>query len=119
MLGVSHGARPYIGGGGMEAGMALIEDMLKSNAVTGAAIGVAALILGPTLFPMVGRVLRPAAKTVIKGGIVAYRETVGAISDLTSGLVEEATRELEHGGTGAAAASAAAAAHRESSREKH
>ena len=101
--------------------MALIEDIFKGNAVTGIAVGVAAVFLGPTLFPMVGRVLRPAAKTVIKGGIVAYRETVGAIGELTSGLVEEAARELEQGGTGrvAAAAAAGTAAHRESSRERH
>ena len=101
--------------------MALIEDIFRGNAVTGIAVGVAAVVLGPTVFPMVGRVLRPAAKTVIKGGIVAYRETVGAIGELTSGLVEEAARELEHGGAGAAAAAATggAAVHRESSRERH
>src|SRR6266404_1415901 len=104
----------------MEARMALIEDVFKGNVVTGLAIGVAALVLGPTLFPTVGRVLRPAAKTVIKGGIMLYRETVGAIGELTTGLVEEATRELE--ATGAeptAAAGSGSAAHRESSREKH
>ena len=100
--------------------MALIEDMFKGNAVTGVAVGVAALVLGPTLFPMVGRVLRPAVKTVIKGGIVAYRETVNAIGDLTTGLVEEARRELEsNGAEHAAAAGSAAVARRESSREKH
>ena len=99
--------------------MALIEDVFKGNAVTGVAIGVAALVLGPTLFPTVGRALRPAAKTVIKGGIMLYRETVGAIGELTTGLVEEATRELEQGGTERAGAGAGSAAHRESSREKH
>jgi hypothetical protein len=107
-----------IGSGGMEARMALIEDVFKGNALTGVAIGVAALVLGPTLFPTVGRALRPAAKTVIKGGIMLYRETVGAIGELTTGLVEEATRELE-GGAEHAAAGSGAAAHRESSREKH
>jgi hypothetical protein len=100
--------------------MALIEDMFKGNAVTGVAIGVAALVLGPTLFPTVGRVLRPAAKTVIKGGIMLYRETVSAIGELTTDLVEEARRELEsNGAEPAAAAASAAASHRESSREKH
>jgi hypothetical protein len=104
--------------GGTEARMALIEDVFKGNVVTGVAIGVAALLLGPTLIPTVGRVLRPAAKTVIKGGIVAYRETIGAIGELTTGLVEEATRELEQGGAERAGAGAGAV-HRESSREKH
>ena len=98
--------------------MALIEDVFKGNVVTGLAIGVAALVLGPTLFPTVGRVLRPGAKTVIKGGIMLYRETVGAIGELTTGLVEEATRELEQGGTHPAAAGSSSAALRESSRGK-
>ena len=100
--------------------MALIEDVFKGNAVTGVAIGVAALVLGPALLPTVGRVLRPAAKTVIKGGIMLYRETVTAIGELTTGLVEEAKRELEQSPSGqAAVAGSAPAAHRESSREKH
>jgi hypothetical protein len=98
--------------------MALIEDLFKGNVVTGVVIGVAALVLGPTLFPTVGRVLRPAAKTVIKGGIMLYRETVGAIGELTTGLVEEATRELEQGGTQPTAAGSSSAALRESSRGK-
>jgi hypothetical protein len=99
--------------------MALIEDLFKGNVVTGVAIGVAALVLGPTIFPTVGRALRPAAKTVIKGGIMLYRETVGAISELTTGIVEEATRELEQGATEhAAAAGPSSTAIRESSRGK-
>jgi hypothetical protein len=100
----------------MEAELALIEDMFKGNALTGVAVGVAALALGPTVLPMVGRVLRPAAKTVIKGGLIVYRETVAGIGELASGLVDEARRELEQGGRQPAAA---ASTHRESSREKH
>ena len=55
--------------------MALIEDMFKGNAMTGVAVGAAALLLGPTILPSIGRALRPVAKTMIKGGIVLYRET--------------------------------------------
>jgi Protein of unknown function (DUF5132) len=103
--------------------MALLEDMFKGNAVTGVAVGLAALVLGPTLFPTIGRVLRPAAKTVIKGGLVLYRETVAGIGELTTDLVAEARSELEdsrQNGEGlAAAATPAPSAHRESSREKH
>ena len=101
--------------------MALIEDVFKGNVVTGLVIGVAALVLGPTLFPTVGRVLRPAAKTVIKGGIMLYRETVNGIGELTTDLVAEAKSELEqdrHDGPEGNTARGAAL-HRESSREKH
>src|SRR5436305_10731735 len=79
-----------------EKRMALLEDMLKGNAVTGVAVGAAALFLGPTVLPTIGRALRPVAKTMIKGGIMLYRETVAGIGELTTDLVAEAKSELEH-----------------------
>jgi hypothetical protein len=75
--------------------MALVEDMFKSNAMTGVAVGLAAIVLGPTLFPTIGRVLRPAAKAVIKGGMVVYREMISEAGGLASNLLEEARSELE------------------------
>jgi hypothetical protein len=75
--------------------MALMEDMFKGNAVTGVAVGLAAIVLGPTLFPAIGRVLRPAVKTVLKGGIVLYRETTAEIGEFTSDLVAEVQSEIE------------------------
>lgn len=101
--------------------MALLEDMFKGNAVTGVAVGAAALFLGPTILPTIGRVLRPVAKTMIKGGIMLYRETVAGIGELTTDLVEEAKAELEQGqqtGLEAPAGSRSTVQH-ESSREKH
>jgi hypothetical protein len=106
----------------METEMALFDDLLKGNAMTGLAVGAAALVLGPTLFPAIGRMLRPAAKTVIKGGLVLYRETLAGIGELTTGLVEEATSELEQSGRERATGNGPAvtsSAHRESAREKH
>jgi hypothetical protein len=106
----------------MEKRMALFDDLLKGNAMTGLAVGAAAMILGPTLFPAVGRMLRPAAKTVIKGGLVLYRETLAGIGELTNGLVEEAKNELEQGGRVRGASNGPAIGspgHRESAREKH
>jgi hypothetical protein len=101
--------------------MALLEDMFKGNAITGVAVGAAALFLGPTVLPTIGRALRPVAKTMIKGGIMLYRETVNGIGELTTDLVAEAKSELEqnrHNGSEGNAAQPAAV-HRESSREKH
>lgn len=101
--------------------MALLEDMFKGNAMTGVAIGAAALLLGPTVLPTIGRALRPVAKTVIKGGIVLYRETIAGIGELTTDLVAEAKSELEQDQPAGleAPTARAAAVHRESSREKH
>lgn len=75
--------------------MALFEDMFKGNVMTGAAIGAAAFLLGPTLLPTIGRVLHPVAKAVIRETIVFYRETVNAIGEVTAELVSEAKNELE------------------------
>jgi hypothetical protein len=103
--------------------MALIEDMFKGNAMTGVAVGAAALFLGPTVLPAIGRALRPVAKTMIKGGIVFYRETLAGIGELTTDLVEEAKSELERGQRDqagiAGAAASSSSGHREGSREKH
>jgi hypothetical protein len=66
--------------------MALVDDLLKGgNLVTGLVIGAAAVIV----LPLTGSLVRPVAKTAIKGGILAYREAtklyegaVGGIGDL-------------------------------------
>ncbi len=88
--------------------MALIEDIFKGNATTGLAIGIGAVLLGPTLLPALGRVLRPAAKAAIKGGMVLYRETFAEIGEFASDLVAEARAELEAGAGGPIAAAAGA-----------
>jgi Protein of unknown function (DUF5132) len=87
--------------------MALVEDLFKGSAVTGVAIGVGALLLAPTVLPAVGRVLRPAAKAAIKGGMVFYRETMAEIGEVASDLFAEARAEREHEGNGHARAEAA------------
>lgn len=101
--------------------MALLEDMFKGNAITGVAVGAAALFFGPTVLPTIGRALRPVAKTVIKGGIMLYRETVAGIGELTTDLVAEARSELEGNGHAGieGAATRPSAVQREGSREKH
>jgi hypothetical protein len=79
--------------------MSLIEDVFKGNVVTGVAVA-GAVMLAPTVLPAVGRALRPMAKAVIKTGMVAYRETLAGVGDVTGDLVAEARAELEHDGDG-------------------
>jgi hypothetical protein len=77
--------------------MALLEDVFKGNALTGIAIGLGALLLAPTL----GQLLRPAAKAVIKGGMLAYQGAYQGLAELgetASDLVAEARAELEQKG---------------------
>ncbi|MGA1875618.1 MAG: DUF5132 domain-containing protein [bacterium] len=49
--------------------MALFEDMFKGLG-TGVLLGVGIALAAPVLFPAVGEVVRPLAKSAIKGGLV-------------------------------------------------
>ena len=72
--------------------MALFDDILSGNWVTGLAIGVGAVIILPLAAP----VLRPLAKAGIKGGILAYQgaaELSEGIGDLVAKAVAETERE--------------------------
>ena len=77
--------------------MALIEDMLKGNLATGLAVGIGTMLLGPALIQTVGRSLRPAAKAVVKCGLVFYCETLSELEEMANDLVAEARAELEQG----------------------
>jgi len=91
--------------------MALFDDIFKLNSLTGVAVGIGALMMVPNVLPAVGRVVRPALKAAIKGGIVFYRETVAEVGELAGDLIAEARSELESGGSpnGAGKRSVAAA----------
>jgi hypothetical protein len=84
--------------------MALIDDMFKGNLAAGLAIGVGAIILGPTTVRTLGSILRPAAKTPIKSGLVFYRETLSEIGEMAADLVAEARAELDQEADAEAAA---------------
>jgi hypothetical protein len=74
--------------------MALFDDVLSGgNWVTGLAIGVGAVVL----LPMAAPILRPLAKTAIKGGILAYQSAAGlveGIGDLVAEAVAESGGEI-------------------------
>lgn len=62
--------------------MTLLDDVVNGgNIVTGLAVGLGVLVV----LPLVGPVLRPAAKAVIKGGMIAYDQA----SRLVAGAVEQ------------------------------
>jgi hypothetical protein len=69
--------------------MALFDDVLSGgNWVTGLAIGIGAVVV----LPLVAPVLRPLAKTAIKGGILAYQGVAGMIEGIGD-IVTEAAAE--------------------------
>jgi hypothetical protein len=69
----------------------VFEDILSGgNWMTGLAIGVGALVVLPLATP----ILRPLAKTAIKGGILAYRGAAGWIGDLDVEATAEGAEEV-------------------------
>ena len=73
--------------------MPIFDDVLAGgNWVTGLAIGVGAVVV----LPLVAPILRPVAKTAIKGGILAYQgaaELFEGVNDLVAEAVAEAGEE--------------------------
>lgn len=75
--------------------MALLDDLAKGAATpTGLAVGVGAALLTPVLAPAASQILRPAAKAVMRTGIVLYRSAMEPISAALGDLVAEAQLEL-------------------------
>ena len=70
-----------------------LEDVLKGeNLLTTGAIGIGVYILAP----LAGQILRPLAKTVIKGGVMAYDWTASTATEAMQGVrdtVNEAASE--------------------------
>jgi hypothetical protein len=88
--------------------MAFFEDMFKGgNVVTGLAVGIGVAVVGPLITPVVGAVLRPAAKAVIKAGLLAYeagREGMAQANEASGDIVAEARSELDESRVARAAA---------------
>jgi len=77
--------------------VALWENGLSGNLMTGLGIGIGATVLAPALLTAVGTVVRPVAKAAIKGGIVLYdmgREAAAEIRETTEDITAEARAEL-------------------------
>jgi hypothetical protein len=74
--------------------MALLDDVLKGgDLVTGVAVGAGALIA----WPLIKSLARPLAKSLIKGGLIAYRGAeqlyTGAVQGVSE-MAREAQQEI-------------------------
>ena len=93
--------------------MAIFDNGLRGNVVTGLAIGLGVAVLGPVLVPLVASVAKPLAKAAIKGGLTLYekgRETVAEAGEVIEDLIVESRSELAEAHKQAAAGMAAGAA---------
>ena len=79
--------------------MALFDNGMKVG--TGIAVGIGALVLAPTVLPVVAALAKPVAKAAIKGGLMLIEkgkeiaaETKEVLEDLTAEAKAELAREL-------------------------
>ena len=69
--------------------------------IGGAVVGAVAVVAAPSLISGIGGMLRPLAKEVLKGGIVAYTavsEMVAETGEQFNDIVAEAKAEIAHPG---------------------
>lgn len=77
--------------------MALFNNGLKGNILTGLAIGIGASVLAPAVIPVLANIVKPLAKAAVKGGIILYEkglETFAETKEVIEDLVAEAKAEL-------------------------
>jgi len=75
--------------------MALLDNGLKVS--TGVAVGLGAILLAPTVLPIIAAVARPLVKATIKGGIILYergKELIAETAEVLEDLAAEAKAEL-------------------------
>jgi hypothetical protein len=86
--------------------MAIFNNGLKGNVVTGLGIGIGVALLGPVLIPVVANIAKPLAKAAIKGGVILYekgREAVAETGEVIEDLLAEVKSELAQAQNQAAA----------------
>ena len=77
--------------------MALFDNGLKGNVLTGLAIGIGASIFAPQVIPALAGVIKPIAKAAIKGGLMLYeksKETVAEVGEVMEDIVAEVKAEM-------------------------
>jgi hypothetical protein len=80
--------------------MAFFEDMFKGNIGSGLVVGLGVAVVAPLLAPVIGGLVRPLAKTVIKAGLLAVdagQEGLARLNEATGDMVAEARAELDQG----------------------
>lgn len=77
-------------------------DLLKNNVVAGVGLAFAAAVLAPILMPAMGRIGRPLAKSLVRGGMMMYekgREAIAVAGESVEDIMAEVRAE---GATGSA-----------------
>jgi hypothetical protein len=92
--------------------MALLDALFKRNVVTGVVLVAGVAVLVPGALPAAVRFLRPAAKSLMKGGLMLYargRESLAETGEVVEDIVAEVKADLAADQAAAAAGAAEAA----------
>lgn len=80
--------------------MAFFDDMFKGgNIGSSLAVALGIAVVGPLLTPVIGGILRPVTKAVVKAGLLAYdvgREGFERLNEASGDIVGEVRAELDH-----------------------
>ncbi|MBD2202621.1 DUF5132 domain-containing protein [Calothrix sp. FACHB-1219] len=77
--------------------MPKITDLMENAGRPGLIAGIGAVLLAPVILPVVAGIGKPVAKSIIKGGILAYEKSKGAFAELGEtweDIVAEAKAEI-------------------------
>jgi len=77
--------------------MALFDNGLKGNIVTGLAVGIGAALFAPQVIPALAGVVKPLAKAAIKGSLVIYeksKEAFAEVGEMMEDIVAEVKAEM-------------------------
>ena len=77
-----------------------ITDFVEDAGAPGIIAGIGAVLLAPVVIPVVAGVGKPIAKSIIKGGLVLFEKSKGAVAELGENwedMVAEARAELAEG----------------------
>ena len=88
--------------------MAIFQNGLKGNILSGLAIGIGSAVLAPIVIPVIATVAKPLAKATIKGGLMLFekgKELAAEAQETLEDMVAEAKAELTEEQKGAVAVS--------------
>ncbi|MBE9198624.1 MULTISPECIES: DUF5132 domain-containing protein [unclassified Nodularia (in: cyanobacteria)] len=74
-----------------------ITDFVEDAGAPGIIAGIGAILLAPVLIPVVAGIGKPIAKSLVKGGIVAYEKSRGAFAEIGEtweDIIAEAKAEI-------------------------
>jgi Protein of unknown function (DUF5132) len=77
-----------------------VPEFVEEAGAPGIIAGIGAVLLAPVVIPVVTGIGKPLAKSLIKGGIVLYEKSKGAVAELGESwedMIAEARAELAEG----------------------